>query len=84
VDLKLVTAVYQVWATEITYIPLQKGFLYLLAIVDLFSRSVPSWKLSNRHDTEFFLDAQEMALGGGRRPEILHTIRAFSSSPLLS
>ena len=46
VDLDAVTAVDQVWATDITYIPLQKGFLYLVAIVDLFSRNVLSWKLS--------------------------------------
>ena len=45
-DLRLVTVVDQVWATDITYIPLQKGFLYLVAIVDLFSRTVLSWKLS--------------------------------------
>ncbi len=46
VDLKQVTRVDQVWATDITYIPLQKGFLYLVAIVDLFSGDVRSWKLS--------------------------------------
>ena len=46
VDAKKITAVDQVWATDITYIPLQKGFLYLVAIVDLFSRNVLSWKLS--------------------------------------
>ena len=47
-DLKQVTAADQIWATDITYIPLQKGFLYLVAIVDLFSRNVLSWKLSNK------------------------------------
>ena len=73
VDLKQVRAVDQVWATDITYIPLQKGFLYLVAIVDLFSRNVLSWKLSNSLDTEFCLDALEMALEGGRRPEIFHS-----------
>jgi putative transposase len=46
VDLDAVTAMDQVWATDITYIPLQKGFLYLVAIVDLFSRTILSWKLS--------------------------------------
>jgi putative transposase len=61
------------WATDITYIPLQKGFLYLVAIVDLFSRNVLSWKLSNSLDTEFCLDALEIALEGGRRPEIFHS-----------
>jgi len=73
VDLRLVTAVDQVWATDITYIPLQKGFLNLVAIVNLFSRNLLSWKLSNSLDTEFCLDALEMALGGGRRPEIFHS-----------
>ncbi|MFM7753044.1 MAG: IS3 family transposase, partial [Cyanobium sp.] len=73
VDLKLVTAVDQVWATDITYIPLQKGFLYLVAIVDLFSRNVLSWKLSNSLDTEFCLEALEMALEGGRKPGIFHS-----------
>ena len=52
-DLKQVAAADQIWATDITYIPLQKGFLYLVAIVDLFSRNVLSWKLSNSLDTEF-------------------------------
>ena len=53
VDVSMVTAVDEVWATDITYIPLQKGFLYLVAIVDLFSRNVLSWRLSNSLDTEF-------------------------------
>jgi putative transposase len=43
VDLNTVTAVDQVWATDITYIPHQRGFLYLVAIMDLFSRHVLSW-----------------------------------------
>ncbi|WP_231598224.1 IS3 family transposase [Synechococcus sp. CBW1002] len=73
VDLSLVTAVDQVWATDITYIPLQKGFLYLVAIVDLFSRNVLSWKLSNSLDTEFCLEALDVALGAGRKPQIFHS-----------
>jgi putative transposase len=73
VDLRLVTAVDQIWATDITYIPLQKGFLYLVAIVDLFCRNVLSWKLSNSLDTEFCLDSLEMALAGDRKPEIFHS-----------
>jgi len=81
-DLRLVTAVDQVWATDITYIPLQKGFLYLVAIVDLFSRNVLSWKLSNSLETEFCLQALEMALEGGRKPEIFHSDQGcqFTSS----
>jgi len=73
VDLNTVTGVDQVWATDITYIPLQKGFLYLVAILDLFSRNVLSWKLSNSLDTEFCQDALEMALGGGRKAEIFYS-----------
>jgi len=57
VDLRLLTAVDQVWATDITYIPLRKGFLYLVAIVDLFSRNVLSRRLSNSLDTEFCLES---------------------------
>ena len=73
VDLNQVRGIDQVWATDITYIPLQKGFLYLVAIVDLFSRHVLSWKLSNSLDTEFCLEALEMALAGGHKPEIFHS-----------
>jgi putative transposase len=73
VDLRRITAVDQVWATDITYIPLQKGFLYLVGIMDLNSRHVLSWKLSNSLDTEFCLEALEMALSSGRRPEIFHS-----------
>jgi hypothetical protein len=46
VDLSLVTAAHQVRATDVTYIPLQNGFLFLIAVVDLFSMNVLSWKLS--------------------------------------
>ena len=86
VDLRLVTAVAQVWATDITYIPLQKGFLYLVAIVDLFSRNVLSWKLSNSLDTEFCLEALEMALEGDRKPEIFHSDQGcqFTSSDFVA
>ncbi|WP_255477751.1 IS3 family transposase [Synechococcus sp. A15-44] len=73
VDLKAITAVDQVWATDITYIPLQKGFLHLVAIMDLHSRHVLSWKLSNSLDTEFCLEALGMALSSGRRPQIFHS-----------
>jgi len=63
----------QAWATDITYIPLQKCFLYLVAIIDLHSRHVLSWKLSNSLDTEFCLEALEMALSSGRRPQVFHS-----------
>jgi len=72
VDLKLVTAMDQVWATDFTYIPLDKGFLYLVAIVDLFSRIILVWKLSNSLDTEFCLDALGITLEGGRNSGIFN------------
>lgn len=86
VDLKQVRAADQIWATDITYIPLQRGFLYLVAIVDLFSRNVLSWKLSNSLDTEFCLQALEMALSGGRKPEIFHSDQGcqFTSSDFVA
>ena len=82
VDPQNITAVDQVWATDITTTPLQKGFLYLVAVVDLFSRRVLSWKLSNSLDTEFCLEALEMAFAGGRRPKIFHSDQGcqFTSS----
>jgi putative transposase len=79
VDLKLVTAVDQVWDTDITYIPLRKGFLYLVAIVNLFSRNVLSWRRSNSLDTEFCLEALEMALEGGASQRSFILIRAANS-----
>jgi putative transposase len=82
----MLTAVDQVWATDITYIPMRKGFLYLVAIVDLFSRNILSWKLSNSLDTEFCLDALEMALEGGRKPGIFHSDQGcqFTSSDFVA
>ena len=74
------------WATDITDIPLQRGFLYLVAIVDLFSRHVLSWRLSNSLDTEFCLDALEVALEGGRHPEVFHSDQGcqFTSSDFVA
>ena len=63
VELKQFRAADQIWATDINAIPPQKGFFYLEAIVDLCFRNVLSWKLFNRHDTEFCLDDLEIPLG---------------------
>jgi len=73
VDVSTITAVVQVCATDITYTPLQKGFLYLVAIVDLFSRNVLSWKLPNSLGMEFCLDALEMTLAGDLKLEVFHS-----------
>jgi putative transposase len=62
----------QVWATDITYIPMARGFLYLVAVMDWYSRYVLAWRLSNTMDTSFCLEALEDALRKGR-PEIFNT-----------
>lgn len=59
----------QVWSADITYIPMQGGFLYLVAVMDWFSRFVLSWELSNTMETGFCLAALNAAFGFGR-PEI--------------
>lgn len=62
----------QVWSTDITYVPLASGFMYLAAIIDWFSRYVLAWRLSNTLDGSFCLDMLEEALSGGR-PEVFNT-----------
>lgn len=62
----------QVWSADITYIPLDKGFLYLMAVIDWYSRKVISWRLSNTLDTRFCVEALEEALQTGF-PEIFNT-----------
>ena len=59
----------QVWSTDITYVPMRSGFLYLVAVMDWFSRFVLSWELSNTMETGFCLAALESAFGFGQ-PEI--------------
>lgn len=61
-----------VWAADITYIPVRKGFGYLFAIMDWYSRYVVDWELSNLLDTEFCLEALERSLRVGK-PEIFNT-----------
>ena len=63
----------QVWAADITYIPMAKGFVYLVAIMDWYSRRVLSWRLSNTMDSDFCVDALEEALGRYGSPEIFNT-----------
>jgi putative transposase len=62
----------QVWATDITYLPMAHGFLYLVAIMDWHSRYVLAWRLSNTLDTDFCVAALEEALRQGH-PEIFNT-----------
>jgi len=62
----------QVWSTDITYIRLQKGFVYLMAVIDWFSRYVLDWQLSVSLEADFCIEALERALRSGR-PEIFNT-----------
>jgi putative transposase len=63
----------QVWSTDITYIRLRAGFMYLVAILDWFSRYVLAWRLSNTLDVAFCLAALEESLSGRRRPGIFNS-----------
>jgi putative transposase len=62
----------QVWSTDITYVPLAQGFMYLAAIIDWFSRYVVAWRLSNTLDGSFSQDMLEEALSRGQ-PEVFNT-----------
>jgi len=63
----------QVWCSDITYIPMRQGFLYLVVIMDWFSRKVLSWRLSNTMDADFCVAALEEALEKHGSPEIFNT-----------
>jgi len=63
----------QVWCSDITYIPLRYGFMYLAAVLDWHSRFVLSWRLSNTLDTEFCVAALDEALTSYGRPDIFNT-----------
>ena len=63
----------QVWATDVTYIPMARGFVYLVAIMDWYSRRVLSWRVSNTLDASFCVDALEEAIDQYGAPEIFNT-----------
>jgi putative transposase len=67
-----VTRPNQVWSSDITYVPLRQGFLYLVAVMDWYSRHVLSWRLSNTLEGSFCVEALEAALAGAT-PEIFNT-----------
>ncbi|MGL6193262.1 MAG: IS3 family transposase [Thermoguttaceae bacterium] len=71
-----------VWSTDITYVPMMKGFVYLVAVIDWFSRFVLSWKLSNTLDRSFCLASLKEALSDGVKPMIFNTDQGsqFTSS----
>jgi putative transposase len=68
-----ITRPNQVWAMDISYIPMARGFVYLADVVDWFSRKVLSWKLSITLDTTFCIEAVEEALAKYGKPEIFNT-----------
>ena len=63
----------QVWCSDITYIPMRRGFLYLIAVMDWASRRVLAWRLSNTMDVEFCIEAVEEAMARHGRPDIFNT-----------
>ena len=63
----------QVWATDITYVPMRRGFIYLVAIIDWYSRHVLSWRISNTLDSNFCTDALQDALRIYGKPEIFNS-----------
>jgi putative transposase len=68
-----ITRVNQVWAADVTYIPMAHGFLYLVAVLDWYSRHVLAWRLSNTLEASFCVDALEEALSRYPAPEIFNT-----------
>jgi putative transposase len=71
--------VNQVWCSDVTYIPMAKGFLYLVVIMDWVSRAVLAWRLSNTLGAEFCVEALEEALARYGRPEIFNTDQSLPS-----
>jgi len=69
----VVTEPDQVWATYIMYVPMTKGFMYLVAIMDWYSRRVLSWRVSNTLDTDFCVEALEEAVARFGAPKIFNT-----------
>jgi len=63
----------QVWASDLTYIPMEKGFIYLTVIMDWYSRKVLSWRLSNSLDSSFCIDALEEAIHRYGKPDIFNS-----------
>jgi len=70
---RIINRADQVWATDITYLPMERGFVYLVAIMDWSSRRVLAWRLSNTLTTDFCAEALEEALNRYGQPEIFNT-----------
>ena len=68
-----ITRPNQVWCADITYLPLERGFLYLVAIMDWYSRRVLAWRISNSMDASFCVEALEEAMDRYGKPDIFNT-----------
>ncbi len=68
-----ITKVNQVWATDITYVPMERGFMYLMAIIDLFSRYVLEWSVSNTMEVEWCTQILQKAISKYGKPAIFNT-----------
>ncbi len=68
-----VTRPNQVWAMDITYVPMRRGFVYLAAVIDWFTRKVLAWRGSITLETAFCIEAVEDAMARHGRPEIFNT-----------
>lgn len=82
----VITKPNQVWSTDITYIRLARGFVYLVAVIDWYSRKVLSWQLSNTLDAGFCIECLERALAQFGKPEIFNTDQGvqFTSDGFIS
>jgi putative transposase len=70
----------QVWATDVGYIPMRRGFVYLVAVVDAFTRRVLAYRLSVTMETEFCVGALKEALAKYGKPEIFNTDHIYRES----
>ncbi len=68
-----ITRPNQVWCSDITYVPVRNGFLYMVAIMDWATRKVLAWRLSNKLDAHFCIEALEEAISKYGKPEIMNT-----------
>ena len=68
-----ITRSNQVWQIDITYIPMEKGFMYLVAIIDVYSRYIVNWSVSNNMDADWVSECMEQAFKEHGRPEIVNT-----------
>ncbi|MCI5109764.1 MAG: DDE-type integrase/transposase/recombinase [Marivita sp.] len=68
-----ITRPNQVWAADITYLPMRKGFLYLVAVIDWHTRKVPAWRVSNKLEAGFCVEAVNEAIHRFGPPDITNT-----------